>query len=464
MSRANSSKLSFGNIVGYGAGDFGFNLSFTFCSLFLLYFYTDVLELNASTAGLIIMVALVWEGISDPIIGLITNRTRTRWGRYRPYILFGAVPLGLSVVAMFLPLDLPAGALVAYCFATHVVYRTAFTFVNIPYIALSAQMTQDSDTRGQLAAARMLFAIACGLLLSALTLPVSKALGGGRTGFFLISVIYSVVATAVLLLTFASTREAIDESAQEHPNLGSMLVTLRVNRPFILLFVATALGATGYTLSGKALIYYLKYWVGAEAMVTTGLVVTLGAAALAMIPWMMIARRASKRLVWLAGVGLNILAYIVILTFAPRGGPMLWLVLIAVGIGNSAFILNVWSMLPDTVEYGEWKTGTRAEGASFGLMAFSQKVALGIGTGLVGILLDAIGYVANRPQSPETLQGITLLYGAGPLILFAASLVAIWAYPLDGKTHRRLVRAIEYRRVRARRQAVAPSAAKAAAS
>lgn len=463
MSRANPSKLSFGNIVGYGAGDFGFNLSFTFCSLFLLYFYTDVLELNASTAGLIIMVALVWEGISDPIIGLITNRTNTRWGRYRPYILFGSVPLGLSVVAMFLPLDLPAGALVTYCFVTHIVYRTVFTFVSIPYIALSAQMTQDSDTRGQLAAARMLFAIACGLLLSALTLPVSKALGGGRTGFFLISVIYSVIATAILLLTFASTKEVVDESAQEHPNVRSMLVTMRVNRPFILLFVATALGATGYTMSGKALIYYLKYWVGSEAMVTTGLVVTLGAAALAMIPWMLIARRMSKRVVWLAGVALNVLAYIVILTVTPRGGPVLWLVLIAVGIGNSAFILNVWSMLPDTVEYGEWKTGTRAEGASFGLMAFSQKVALGIGTGLVGILLDAIGYVANRPQSPETLQGITLLYGAGPLILFAASLIAIWAYPLDGKTHRRLVRAIEYRRTRARRRVVAVSPAKVGA-
>jgi GPH family glycoside/pentoside/hexuronide:cation symporter len=463
MPGSNTSKLSFGNIVGYGAGDFGFNLSFTFCSLFLLYFYTDVLELNAGTAGLIIMVALVWEGMSDPIIGIIANRTHTRWGRYRPYILFGSVPLALSVIAMFLPLDLPAGALVAYCFATHIVYRTVFTFVNIPYIALSAQMTQDSDTRGQLAAARMLFAIACGLLLAALTLPVSKALGGGRTGFFLVTVIYSVVATAILLLTFASTKEAIGDSAQEHPSLRSMLVTLRVNRPFILLFVATALGATGYTMSGKALIYYLKYWAGSEGMVTTGLVVTLGAAALAMIPWMMIARRISKRMVWLAGVSLNVLAYVVILTVAPRGGPVLWLVLIAVGIGNSAFILNVWSMLPDTVEYGEWKTGTRAEGASFGLMAFSQKVALGIGTGLVGILLDAIGYVANSPQSAETLQGITLLYGAGPLILFAGSLVAIWAYPLDGKTHRRLVRAIEYRRVRAVRRAVALNAANAGA-
>jgi GPH family glycoside/pentoside/hexuronide:cation symporter len=253
-------------------------------------------------------------------------------------------------------------------------------------------------------------------------------------------------------MTFATTKEVAGETAQEHPSLGAMLQTLRVNRPFILLFVATALGATGYTMSGKALIYYLKYWVGSEAAVTTGLVTSLGAAALAMIPWMMIARRTSKRVVWLAGVTLNVFAYLVILFMAPRAGALLWLVLVVIGIGNSAFILNVWSMLPDTVEYGEWKTGTRAEGATFGLMAFSQKVAFGIGTGLVGVLLNAIGYIANKPQSEETLRGIATLYGAGPLILFAASLVVIWAYPLDGRTHRRLVRVIEYRRVRARRR------------
>lgn len=440
--------LGLGRVIGYGAGDFAFNLSFTFSSLFLLYFYTDVLELNAGTAGVIIMVALIWEGITDPVIGMLANRTRSRWGRYRPYLLFGAVPLALSVVAMFLPLGLSGGALVAYCFVTHLVYRTVFTLVNIPYIALSAQMTQDSDARGQLAAARMLFAIVCGLTLASLTLPVANALGGGQTGFFLVSVIYSVAATVILLITFAVTREDVTEASADHPSFSEMLATLRVNRAFMLLFVATAAGATGYTMSGKALIYYLKYWVGSEAAVTSGLVITLGAAALAMIPWMLIAKRTSKRFVWLAGAGLNILAYIFILAAAPREGIGLWAPLVGIGIGNSAFILTFWSMLPDTVEYGEWKTGTRGEGAIFGLMAFSQKIALGIGTGLIGLIMSWIGYVPNEQQSAETLRGIVLLYGGGPLVLFAASVAVIWFYPLSGETHRRIVRVIDRKRAR----------------
>lgn len=441
-----SAQPGLGRIIGYGAGDFAFNLSFTFASLFLLYFYTDVLEIEASTAGLIIMVALVWEGITDPVIGMLVNRTRSRWGRYRPYLLLGAVPLGLSVVAMFLPLGLTGGALVAYCFVTHMIYRTIFTLVNIPYISLSAQMTTDSDKRGQLAAARMLFAIACGLLLASLTLPLAKAFGGGQKGFFLLSILYSLIATAVLFLTFAVTREAAGVGEEEHPSVRDMLATLKVNRPFLLLFVATALGATGYTMSGKALVYYLKYWVGSETAVTAGLVTMLGAAALAMIPWMIAAKRTSKRAVWLAGAGLNIVAYLVILVVAPKAGVLLWGTLVVIGIGNAAFILTFWSMLPDTVEYGEHLTGTRAEGAIFGLIAFSQKVALGIGTGLIGVLLGAIGYVANRPQTADTLHGIVMLYGGGPMLLFAGSIAAIWAYPLDGKTHRAIVREIELRR------------------
>lgn len=452
-SQSTEGPLGVYRIVSYGAGDFAFNLSFTFSSLFLLYFYTDVLGIAAGTAGLIIMVALIWEGITDPVIGMVANRTKTRWGRYRPYLLFGSVPLSLSVVAMFLPLGLRGDALIAYCFVSHLVYRTTFAFVNIPYTALSAQMTADSNERGKIAASRMLFAIACGLLLASLTLPLSKALGGGQVGFFLTSVIYSILATAILLNTFRATRERVPDASERHPEFRDMLVMFRHNHAFRMLLGATVAGSIGYTMASKALIYYLKYWAGSEALVTLGLVVTLAASALAMLPWMWIARRTSKRTVWIAGACFNLAAYLFILIIAPKSGAALWLTLAVSGVGNSAFILTFWSMLPDTVEYGEWKTGFRAEGAVFGLITFAQKVALGIGTGLIGIVLGRIGYVANRPQTPETLQGIVLLFGLGPFLLFLASIASIWFYPLSGATHRRIVRIIELRRNRQTRAA-----------
>ena len=438
--------LTANRIISYGAGDFAFNLSFSFCSLFLLYFYTDVLGLSATTGGIIIMVALVWEGLTDPVIGMVVNRTRTRWGRYRPYLLFGAVPLGVSVVAMFLPIGLSGPALVAYSFITHLVYRMIFAFVNIPYISLSAQMTRDSGTRGKLAGARMVFAIVCGLTMASLTLPLARAFGGGRMGFFLVSVLYTVVATGILFVCFARTREISDADALEHTGFKAMLDTLRVNWPFLVLLLATVMGATGYTMSGKALVYYLKYWGGSEAMVTAGLVAVLGTAALAMVPWLWVSRYTSKRNVWLAGASINMIAYLCMFLLAPKSGALLWVLLAATGLGNAAFVLTFWSMLPDTVEFGEWKTGVRTEGAIFGLVSFAQKVAFGLGTGLIGVLLDQFGYVANQPQSGETLRGIITTYSLGPLLLFAASSVAIWWYPLDGRAHARLVSEIAGRR------------------
>lgn len=439
--------LGKGRIIGYGAGDVAFNLSFTFASLFLLYFYTDVLGIRATTAGLIIMVALVWEGFTDPIIGIIANRTRSRWGRYRPYLLFGAVPLGLSVVAMFAPLGLSGGALVAYALTTHVIYRTIFGFVNIPYISLSAQMTQDSNVRGQLAGARMIFAIVCGLSMGALTLPLVKAFGGGRGGFFAVSILYSALATAILFICFGATREVVAEET-EHPKLRDLLGSMKGNRAFFVLLVASVCGATGFTMSGKALVYYLKYYAGSESMVTLGLVATLGTAALAIVPWMMITRRIGKRSVWIAGTTINVVAYAAFFLVAPRGGASLWILLVMTGVGNSAFTLTYWSMLPDTIEYGEWKSGIRNEGTSFGLISFVQKIAFGAGTGTIGILLDQVGYVANRPQTPGTLQGIVSIYALGPLALFAGSALSILAYPIGRDTHARLVRAIAWRRRR----------------
>lgn len=437
--------MSWRQIISYGVGDFAFCLSFQLCSLYLLYYYTDIVGLPAATAGMIIMVALVWEGVSDPLVGVIANRTRTRWGRYRPYILFGAIPLSLSVVAMFFPVDLTGNALVLYCLATHILYRTLFTFVQVPFVSLSAQITRDSEVRGRIAGVRMMFAILCGLFIAALTLPLSGLFGGGRDGMFVVAILFSTLATAILFYCFFTTREPDEAAMQETVPLRAMVRSLIGNRPFLMLLAATIVGATGYTMAGKALVYYMKYWVGSEGAVTTGLVVLLGSAAIALIPWMMVSRRTTKRFVWLVGAGVNVVAYALLLFLAPREGPLLWLLITLTGIGNSAFVLTFWSMLPDTVEFGEWRSRVRSEGAVVGMISFAQKVAFGLGTGLIGILLDTVGYVPNVSQSDEALRGIMMLYAVGPLLLFAASAIAIWAYPIDHRLHGRLVRGLDWR-------------------
>jgi len=206
----------------------------------------------------------------------------------------------------------------------------------------------------------------------------------------------------------------------------------------------------------KAMVYYMKYNVGSEADLTTGLTIAFLAAALAMVPWIWFTKRTSKRVAWLTGAVLTSLVSLTIFALAPKAGPLLWTLLALAGVGNASFILSFWSMVPDTVEYGELKTGTRAEGAVFGFVIFSQKVALGIGTGLLGVILDLIGYRANQVQSSETLNGILVMFTLAPLALNAAAAAFIWFYPLNLKTHRRIVGLVA--RQRARSGAVAASA------
>jgi GPH family glycoside/pentoside/hexuronide:cation symporter len=441
--------LGVARVVGYGVGDFAFNLTFTFCSLFLLYFYTDVLGLSATTGGLIIMAALIWEGVTDPIVGVIANKTRSRWGRYRPYLLLGALPLAASFAAMFVPLGLSGASLAIYAFATHLLFRTVYTVVNVPYIALSAQMTTDSLVRGRLAGTRMMFAILCGLVLAGATLPLVKAFGGGASGFFALCLLYGAAVVVILLVCFASTREAV-QITERHPTLPEMMRAVRSNPPFLALLAATLMGSVAYTMSSKALLYYMKYQVGSEDAVTTGLAVGLLAAALSMPIWMAVTRRTSKRAVWLSGVVLTTIVALVIYGKTPGTGPLLWTLLAVSGAGNAAFILSFWSMVPDTVEYGQLRTGMRAEGAIFGFVIFSQKVALGLGTGLLGVILDVVGYRANQVQSGGTLHGILVMYTLVPMGLSLAAAACIWFYRLDQPTHARIVSLVARRSARSR--------------
>lgn len=431
--------------AGYAVGDFGLNLFFTFCTLFLLYYYTDVLGLSPTVSGMIIMAALVLEGVFDPLMGVIANRTHSRFGRYRPYLLFGALPLCLSFVGMFVPTGLSGNALAAYALASHLIFRTVYTVVGIPYIALSAEMTSDSRQRSEIAGARMLFSLACGLTLATVTLPLSGWLGGGQIGFFRLSLVYAAIAFLVFLLCFSQTVER-SEARPEAPSVRDMIAMLRANTPLQVLLVATVLASIGSTMASKTLLYYLKYDVGSEAALTPALTIITGSAAISIPFWVFVTTRRSKRVAWLSGVALAVCNLLVFYAAAPGVGPILWTILAVSGFANGAVYLTFWSMVPDTVEYGEWKTGARAEGAIYGLVSLTQKVALGFGVGLLGVLLDAVGYRPNLEQTDAALNGMRILLTLVPAAMAVMVGTLIWFYPLDHTLHGRLTRAIDWRR------------------
>ena len=443
--------LPFARRLGYGVGDFGFNLFFTTASLYLLFYYTDVLGLSPSTAGWVFAGALVWDAVFDPVMGYVANRTRTRWGRYRPYLLFGGLPLAASWALIFLPVDLEGSALILFAASAHIVFRTLYAVVSMPYLALSATMTGDSHERGVLASIRMVAATMCGLFAAFSTLKLVELFGGGSTGFFWTAVIYGIIAAIVFTIVFASTREIAAAPDEISPTARDMIAMLRRNQAFWIVCAAMLAGAFGGTLFSKTLPYYFKYAVERPDLIGLALTALTAAVAISMPVWTAVMKRTSKRTMWLSGAVVGVSGY-VLLWFSPSEGTSMFLPIAVIGFGAGASYLGFWSMMPDTVEFGEWTSGIRSEGAIFGFVSLIQKGALGLAAAMLGELLSAIGYRANQPQTAETLEMMRLIMilGAGSLAVIAAFSISF--YPIDRRMHARLQNGIAVRKKRMARQ------------
>lgn len=439
--------LAIGQKIGFGSADFGFNLYYTGLNIFLLYYYTDILGIRPAIAGLIFALPLFWDALTDPVMGAIASRTRSRFGSYRPYLLYGALPLAVSFVMMFVAPILFPSAIVLAAALSHIVFRTCYTIVSIPYTAMSARLTDDSGERGTLAGVRIIFAALGGVFTVMLTLPLAGQFGGQdpRLGFAIVAMIYAVIASLIFLVTFSVTRERMDLQPLRRPSLGASFGAFRQNHALHLLIGAVAIGGIGSAIFGKALVYYVIYVAGLDLDVTLALIVLTLSVTLAVPVWMIAAGRLSKRNVWLTGAGLSAISQCVLFLFPPETPASFLALIVLIGFGNAAFATTFWSMLPDTVEYGQFRSGVRDEGLVFGLNQLSLKAASGLGIGLLGFLLEAVGYRANEIQTPETIAGlrqISILLPLGCTVLAAA---LICFYPLDRQRHARLVRALRWR-------------------
>ncbi len=439
--------LSFRERFGYGVGDFAFNLFFSTAGLYLLFYYTDVLGLSPAVAGWVFAAALIWDAVFDPVMGYIAGRTRTRWGRYRPYLLFGAVPLAGAWALMFLPVGLAGSALIVFAAATHILFRTLYAVVSMPFLALSAVLTSDSHERGVLAGFRMAAAATCGLFAAFSTLQFVALFGGGQRGFFLTAIAYGILASLILVFVVANTREAEIADEDKAPTPHQMLAMLRQNRAFWIVGTAMLLASFAGTFFQKTIPYYFKYALAREDLIGLALTILTGAVMLSIPLWTAVMRRTSKRTMWLCGTAISLIGYL-LLWNAPAAPGTVLPVLALLGVGAGAGYIGFWAMMPDTVEYGEYRSGIRAEGAIFGLVSLIQKAGLGLAAAMLGETMAMIGYRANIAQSVETLDAIKAIMVIAPAALSICVGAVIAFYPLDRRMHARLVRATDWRKAR----------------
>ena len=434
--------------AGYGIGDYAICLYWSGIGLYLLYFYTDVVGISPILAGWIYALGIGWDAITDPFMGYLAERTKTKMGSYRPFIYYGSIPLALSFVLLFWVPPFEGTVLFLFLILVNLIHRSCFTIVSVPYSSLTARITNDSNERTKLTTARMISASFGTLSMSALAFPLIAYFGGADEafGFLWLAIISGLIAIALLSVTVYSVREKVDEIVTSNlPNFVSITKTVATNYPFWIVFgCILILGSTG-VMFNKNLIYFVKY--GLELHEYQGLIlgVSSGASFLSLPFWAYLALKIGKRETWLISMTIAFIGLLLFFYYPIASLNELLILLALIGVGNGAGGVLFWSMLPDTVEYGEWKSGIRTESSLYGFMTFAQKSSIAVAALILGFLLSGIGFEPNQIQSKETISGMKFMMSWIPICGIIISLVLMYFYPISTKFHRELLQRIKER-------------------
>lgn len=428
--------------VALASGDLGMNLYWQSITYFLLFFYTDILGISAGWAGLIYMAASIFDGIIDPVVGHVIDNNNTRWGRYRPWIAIGAVPLALSFMLIYWSPSFSGTMLIVFVTAAHLLFRVCYTIVAVPIASLTASVLRDSRERSSLTGMRIMFALAGAVLVASASRPLGGLLSEDEAmGFFWVAGVSGCIATIIYFIVVLSVREPPASSeAGTHAKmpLKNRFVAVRRNRAFVIL-AAALLGATlAITAVSKSVIYYFKYVVLDEAMSSTALGIITVSSFLSVPVWTMVGRRYGKRQLWLIGASIAVVTLMAMGLLQPRNPALVIALYVFLQISIAAISVAYWAMLPDTVEYGEWETGIRLESFLVGLFMFTQKLGLGLAAGLFGLALDLIGLSHSEPVSASFSAALPLVVVAFAMTGFLASGLLIYFSPLKNGVHERI--------------------------
>lgn len=437
-----------GRLVLFACGDFAFNLYWQSVMLFLLFYYTDAVRLPIATAALTYMVASIWDGIVNFAAGIVIDRRRADRG-FRRYLLVGAIPLGLSFLLMYLPPPVPGGWAVAAVLGGHLLFRTAYAMVNVPYLAMSARISLDSGDRALIAGMRMLFGTAAFVVVTLGTVRIGGWITGGADlaqVYFAAAAVFAVVGAAILMLVGSGTREVPVDATAARMSLRASLASLAHNRAFLTLNAAAIAMIVASTVLTKTVLYYYKYYLGDVAAGESALA-SMGLIGVVAVPlWTLGCRWLGGRVAWFAASGLGVALLVGFALVDVRGTALMTLFLMGMQVALMGHNIAFWAMLPDTIEYGERSTGLRVEGTVFGLAALLQRASIGAATGLLGIVLGAIGYAANVDQPPATLAGLRWTVALIPLAFLLLSVVMMALNPLRHGTHARILADLAQRR------------------
>jgi GPH family glycoside/pentoside/hexuronide:cation symporter len=437
MQTMSDTPLSFKEKFSYGLGDTASNIVFQSVMMFLTFFYTDIFGLSPAAVGTMFLAVRVLDAITDPVMGAIADRTQTRWGKFRPYLIWLALPYALICVLAFTTPDWSDSAKLLYAYATYALLMIMYTAINIPYCALGGVLTNDPRERVSLQSYRFVLASAGGLMVSGLTLPLVAWLGDGDNakGYQLAITLMSALGIVMFVICFANTRERVTAVAESTSSFLGDLKGLWRNDQWLLLSVLTFLIVIGVMIRGAVALYYVKYILHSESLATAfmtlgmlGMLIGSGLAPL-------VTKRFCKIKVYsVCNVGIAALCMV----FYASGHSSIALAFalhFVIGLLQQLTTPLLWAMLSDTVDYGEWKAGTRITGLAFSATLFALKLGMALAGALTGWTLAGYGYDgAVAVQSESAQEGITLLFTLVPAVTAIIGALLVRRYQLDDRT------------------------------
>ena len=427
--------LSIKEKVGYACGDVASNFYWRVFDVFLFIFYTDVFGLSAATVGTMMLVTRLIDAFSDPIMGAVADRTITKWGRFRPYLLWGIIPIVAAGILTFTVPDLDDSGKVIWAYATYIFMMLAYTFINVPYGALLGVVTHDTQQRTTLTSFRFIGAFSGGSLVAYLTPELVAWFGQGdeATGWQLTMMLYGCIAAALFTITFFSTKERISPPANQQTPVLLDIRDLLSNKPWIVLFSLALIIMMTISLRGSTGTFYFKYYVNREDLIGSFsmaymIALAIGAASTPLLTKLMDKRKLLMVLMSIVAA-LSAIFYVV-----PKDNIALMFALqIAIGLALGPKSPLVFSMYADTADYSFWRTGRRATAMIFSAAAFAQKLGGALAGAMIGWLLSSMGYVANQAQSGASENGIVLLMTLIPAIFAALAVPLLALYPLSNQ-------------------------------
>ena len=425
--------LSWREKISYGLADTGFNFFWANIAAFLMFFYTDVFGISAAAAASMMFLIKIVNAFTDPMIGAAADRTKTRFGKFRPYLILMPLPLAAAAILTYTTPDLSENGKIVWAYCTYLFMMICYTCINIPYNALSGVMTSEPQERTTINSLRFIFAFGGGALVTAATPSLVKWLGQGDTqlGWQLTMVFWGIAATILFTITFFNTRERIEPSPTQKSNVWQDISDLSHNKPWVVLFFLALIIMITITLRTSSAIYYFKYYVGQPDLIATFVPAYMAAAAVGAACTPLMTKFVDKKvlmMILMATTGVLSIAFY----FIPKDQVTLMFALqIAIGFVLGPKSPLAFSMYADTADFNEWSTGRRATAMTFAAATFSQKLGTALAAAVMGWVFTALGYAANTVQSAASQSGIVWLMSLIPAAFAFLAVAVMFFYHLD---------------------------------